>query len=190
MFCLHNQSVSLIEQCKLFCICCLLLTDFGHSVLEDSVPRWSFCLIDAVTVVPQGFGFVTFENSADAEKARERLHGTIVEGRKIEVSFIVVSMILTSLAPMTGCASLVQLCACVCVGCVCMGVGVHVLWCGWMGEACLESVWHVVFTKQLHGRISWTCFYECVGSCLLGLVSTAAELEWLSLWSMHADMCW
>ncbi|XP_043086855.1 RNA binding protein fox-1 homolog 2-like [Puntigrus tetrazona] len=34
----------------------------------------------------KGFGFVTFESSADAEKARERLHGTIVEGRKIEVS--------------------------------------------------------------------------------------------------------
>ncbi|XP_060774834.1 RNA binding protein fox-1 homolog 2 isoform X2 [Neoarius graeffei] len=34
----------------------------------------------------KGFGFVTFENSADAEKARERLHGTIVEGRKIEVN--------------------------------------------------------------------------------------------------------
>lgn len=66
-----------------------------------------FCLIDAVTVVPQGFGFVTFENSADAEKARERLHGTIVEGRKIEVSFyIFVSMILTSLAPVTDRASL------------------------------------------------------------------------------------
>ncbi|XP_026989298.1 RNA binding protein fox-1 homolog 2 isoform X6 [Tachysurus fulvidraco] len=34
----------------------------------------------------KGFGFVTFENSSDAEKARERLHGTIVEGRKIEVN--------------------------------------------------------------------------------------------------------
>lgn len=34
----------------------------------------------------QGFGFVTFETGEDAEKARERLHGTIVEGRKIEVS--------------------------------------------------------------------------------------------------------
>ncbi|CAB1341925.1 unnamed protein product, partial [Coregonus sp. 'balchen'] len=32
----------------------------------------------------KGFGFVTFETSADAEKARERLHGTLVEGRKIE----------------------------------------------------------------------------------------------------------
>ncbi|MEQ2236810.1 hypothetical protein ILYODFUR_016425, partial [Ilyodon furcidens] len=32
----------------------------------------------------KGFGFVTFETSADAEKAREKLHGTLVEGRKIE----------------------------------------------------------------------------------------------------------
>ncbi|CAG2058812.1 unnamed protein product, partial [Timema podura] len=32
----------------------------------------------------QGFGFVTFANSADADRARERLHGTVVEGRKIE----------------------------------------------------------------------------------------------------------
>ncbi|KAM4820047.1 RNA binding protein fox-1 homolog 1 isoform 19-T19 [Thomomys bottae] len=34
----------------------------------------------------KGFGFVTFENSADADRARERLHGTVVEGRKIEVN--------------------------------------------------------------------------------------------------------
>ncbi|KAJ8344943.1 hypothetical protein SKAU_G00291360 [Synaphobranchus kaupii] len=34
----------------------------------------------------KGFGFVTFETSAEAEKARERLHGTLVEGRKIEVN--------------------------------------------------------------------------------------------------------
>jgi hypothetical protein len=33
----------------------------------------------------QGFGFVTFASSADAERAREKLHGTVVEGRKIEV---------------------------------------------------------------------------------------------------------
>ncbi|XP_031727802.1 RNA binding protein fox-1 homolog 2 isoform X4 [Anarrhichthys ocellatus] len=32
----------------------------------------------------KGFGFVTFETSADAERAREKLHGTLVEGRKIE----------------------------------------------------------------------------------------------------------
>lgn len=36
----------------------------------------------------QGFGFVTFANSADAERARDRLHGTVVEGRKIEVCMI------------------------------------------------------------------------------------------------------
>nr|XP_045008959.1 RNA binding protein fox-1 homolog 2 isoform X24 [Jaculus jaculus] len=34
----------------------------------------------------KGFGFVTFENSADADRAREKLHGTVVEGRKIEVN--------------------------------------------------------------------------------------------------------
>jgi len=34
----------------------------------------------------KGFGFVTFGNSADADEAREHLHGTVVEGRKIEVN--------------------------------------------------------------------------------------------------------
>uniref|UniRef100_A0A3Q1F4X8 RNA binding protein fox-1 homolog 3 n=1 Tax=Acanthochromis polyacanthus TaxID=80966 RepID=A0A3Q1F4X8_9TELE len=34
----------------------------------------------------KGFGFVTFETSADADRAREKLNGTIVEGRKIEVA--------------------------------------------------------------------------------------------------------
>ncbi|KAK6312543.1 hypothetical protein J4Q44_G00182070 [Coregonus suidteri] len=34
----------------------------------------------------KGFGFVTFEHSADADGAREKLHGTVVEGRKIEVN--------------------------------------------------------------------------------------------------------
>ncbi|XP_061416527.1 RNA binding protein fox-1 homolog 3-like isoform X2 [Lethenteron reissneri] len=34
----------------------------------------------------KGFGFVTFESSADADRAREKLHGTMVEGRKIEVN--------------------------------------------------------------------------------------------------------
>ncbi|KAG5677620.1 hypothetical protein PVAND_007362 [Polypedilum vanderplanki] len=34
----------------------------------------------------KGFGFVTMHNNADAERARERLHGTVVEGRKIEVN--------------------------------------------------------------------------------------------------------
>uniref|UniRef100_A0A8D8RSL4 RNA binding protein fox-1 homolog 1 n=2 Tax=Cacopsylla melanoneura TaxID=428564 RepID=A0A8D8RSL4_9HEMI len=34
----------------------------------------------------KGFGFVTFANSSDADSARDRLHGTVVEGRKIEVN--------------------------------------------------------------------------------------------------------
>ncbi|XP_076309228.1 RNA binding protein fox-1 homolog 1-like isoform X2 [Tachypleus tridentatus] len=33
-----------------------------------------------------GFGFVTFASSADADRAREQLNGTVVEGRKIEVN--------------------------------------------------------------------------------------------------------
>jgi len=33
----------------------------------------------------QGFGFVTFANSTDAERAREKMNGAVVEGRKIEV---------------------------------------------------------------------------------------------------------
>ena len=33
----------------------------------------------------QGFGFVTFANATDADRAREKLNGTVVEGRKIEV---------------------------------------------------------------------------------------------------------
>lgn len=36
----------------------------------------------------KGFGFVTFANAADAERAREKLHGTVVEGRKIEVHVV------------------------------------------------------------------------------------------------------
>ncbi|TWW79108.1 RNA binding protein fox-1 -like protein 1-like [Takifugu flavidus] len=34
----------------------------------------------------KGFGFVTFENATEADRAREKLNGTIVEGRKIEVN--------------------------------------------------------------------------------------------------------
>lgn len=39
----------------------------------------------SVLLHSQGFGFVTFETSSDADRAREKLNGTIVEGRKIEV---------------------------------------------------------------------------------------------------------
>ena len=37
-------------------------------------------------MILQGFGFVTFASAADADRAREALNGTAVEGRKIEVS--------------------------------------------------------------------------------------------------------
>ncbi|KAI1301872.1 RNA binding protein fox-1 -like protein 1-like [Halotydeus destructor] len=34
----------------------------------------------------KGFGFVTFAAAADADRAREQLNGTVVEGRKVEVN--------------------------------------------------------------------------------------------------------
>ncbi|VEL28392.1 unnamed protein product [Protopolystoma xenopodis] len=34
----------------------------------------------------QGFGFVTFASMEEADRAREHLNGTVVEGRKIEVN--------------------------------------------------------------------------------------------------------
>ncbi|XP_037069562.1 RNA binding protein fox-1 homolog 2-like, partial [Pollicipes pollicipes] len=34
----------------------------------------------------KGFGFVTFAGSQDADRARDKLHGQVVEGRKIEVN--------------------------------------------------------------------------------------------------------
>ena len=49
----------------------------------------------------QGFGFVTFANSSDADAAREALHATVVEGRKIEVgcSFVLFAFSLCSIEP-------------------------------------------------------------------------------------------
>ena len=34
----------------------------------------------------KGFGFVTFMNAEDANRAREALSGKVIDGRKIEVS--------------------------------------------------------------------------------------------------------
>lgn len=42
---------------------------------------WTFCLL----LVGQGFGFVTFENSHNAEEARKNLHMSLIDGRTIEV---------------------------------------------------------------------------------------------------------
>ena len=38
----------------------------------------------------KGFGFVTFANSSDADRAREHLQATVVEGRKIEVNCLMI----------------------------------------------------------------------------------------------------
>ena len=40
----------------------------------------------------QGFGFVTFASAADADRARDSLNGTVVEGRKIEVLFLSINI--------------------------------------------------------------------------------------------------
>uniref|UniRef100_A0A8C9FE58 RNA binding protein fox-1 homolog n=1 Tax=Pavo cristatus TaxID=9049 RepID=A0A8C9FE58_PAVCR len=54
----------------------------------------------------KGFGFVTFENSADADRAREKLHGTVVEGRKIEVHILAFTAVFVvsgwKLSPVVG----------------------------------------------------------------------------------------
>lgn len=42
----------------------------------------------------QGFGFVTFSNSVDADFARDSLDGQIIDGRKIEVCFVLICSIL------------------------------------------------------------------------------------------------
>lgn len=48
-------------------------------------PMHDFNACSLFSLCMQGFGFVTFQNSADADRAREKLNGTVVEGRKIEV---------------------------------------------------------------------------------------------------------
>lgn len=80
------QDLDLLLTCSSL-LCVFFLSPFSLFVL--SFQFWtSFlcCLIFNPTSGPlQGFGFVTFETSADADRAREKLNGTIVEGRKIEV---------------------------------------------------------------------------------------------------------
>ena len=53
------------------------MTMFMFDCTFNACSLFSLCM--------QGFGFVTFANSADADRAREKLNGTVVEGRKIEV---------------------------------------------------------------------------------------------------------
>ena len=62
------------------------ITNFSHffSFLQKFGP-----ILDVEIIFNErgskGFGFVTFANSSDADRAREQLHATVVEGRKIEV---------------------------------------------------------------------------------------------------------
>lgn len=57
----------------------------------------------------QGFGFVTFEHSVDADRAREKLHGTVVEGRKIEVH-----VLKWFFPPLPPPSPIFSLCVCLC----------------------------------------------------------------------------
>ena len=41
--------------------------------------------LECLSSLWQGFGFVTFASCEDADGAREKLHGAVIEGRKIEV---------------------------------------------------------------------------------------------------------
>lgn len=61
----------------------------SSNVSHHVIARVFAVLMHVLSVCMQGFGFVTFANSADAERARDRLHGTVVEGRKIEVCMII-----------------------------------------------------------------------------------------------------
>lgn len=65
LLCMYNIKMILNTVFTLIC------TNLMHAYLFSS------CM--------QGFGFVTFATSADADRAREKLNGTVVEGRKIEV---------------------------------------------------------------------------------------------------------
>lgn len=76
----------------------------------------------------QGFGFVTFEHSVDADRAREKLHGTVVEGRKIEVHVLKYFFgLLPSLCPAFPLFVYTCVCLCVCVYvCECLTVYCHI----------------------------------------------------------------
>ncbi|XP_039291951.1 RNA binding protein fox-1 homolog 2 [Nilaparvata lugens] len=64
---------------------CRLFRRLSEDFLENICD--SFFQLHVLFVCMQGFGFVTFANSSDADQARERLHGTVVEGRKIECRY-------------------------------------------------------------------------------------------------------
>ena len=92
---------------------CLLTSLFFLSLFSPPCGCVSVPSSPPLTWRSQGFGFVTFETSTDADRAREKLNGTIVEGRKIEVlSFLyfLPAVIYDALACVYVCV-----CACACV---------------------------------------------------------------------------
>ncbi|CAI5456043.1 unnamed protein product [Caenorhabditis angaria] len=50
----------------------------------------------------KGFGFVTMERPVDAEKARQELHGSMIEGRKVEVNCATARVHSKKVKPPTG----------------------------------------------------------------------------------------
>ncbi len=123
---------------------------------------------------PQGFGFVTFETSTDADQAREKLNGTIVEGRKIEVlcfspslrlSFLLADphFLSSSRDPPASACVCVCVCGvvCVCVCGVCEGEGEG------EGECVCVCVWCVCVV----------CVCVCVCVCVWCVVCVVCERE-------------
>jgi len=60
---------------------------FANSSTDYSTYTFLFC-----SRCMQGFGFVTFANASDAERARLRMHGLLIEGRRIEVHVSLLSL--------------------------------------------------------------------------------------------------
>src|SRR5690349_15845936 len=56
-----------------------LFTSTGSGIDELSLPR------DRATGRPRGFAFVTLSSAEDAQRAREQLDGSLMEGRSISV---------------------------------------------------------------------------------------------------------
>lgn len=128
--------------------CSFKLDEFGR--------LYSSCLF--LSVVVQGFGFVTFETGEDAEKARERLHGTIVEGRKIEVS-LSFSLSFSKCSHFTPLLTkrvleLLKMLSCVCVCCImgsvcvrlCVSLAMH---------GCISTAVHLSFSLFLGCFLDW-----------------------------------
>jgi len=66
--------------CRLRIYCLEMIVCVCVCVIVHERPASQYFVVRYV----QGFGFVTFANSADAEQAREKMSGTVVDGRKIE----------------------------------------------------------------------------------------------------------